>query len=281
MFKKVMMAVDLSSLSMELLDAVDDLKRMGLKELILVHVIRTEMASLGLSSRRREFLDRIKELKEKLESESLIVKVLQPVGNPHEEIKYQAEAEKVDLVVIGSYGEGFAVRRLLLGSTASGVMRGVKTPVLVQRYSRKKGKPERVPIFEDGEAVALLATDFSRNSLHVFDTFLEHTDIFKKVILFHVVDEGYTEEQLAENKAKAMEKLAGWEEEFRDKGVDVEIDIVTGIASTNIVKAARKRGATLVAVARRGRSMFDEILIGSTADGIVRRSPCPVLLLIS
>jgi len=256
------------------------LQHMGLEELVIAHVIRMESAAMGLSAKRKDFLDKIDKRKHELEDVGLKVKVLQPVGSASEEIKSLAVEENVDLILIGSLGEGSLVRKLFLGSTVTEVVRGTKKPVLVEKYLGEKGAPVRVPIFEDDKpATALLATDFSRSSIHIFDTFLENSAIFNKVILYHVVDEGYTEEQLKENSSKALEKLVGWQSEFESRGIEVETEVVIGVASELIIEASKKKHVSMLAIARKGRSMVDELVIGSTADHIVRHSVCPVLLL--
>lgn len=54
-------------------------------------------------------------------------------GRPADEIKREAEAMAVDLIVVGSHGrKGLG---LLLGSTATGVLHGAKTDVLTVRIS--------------------------------------------------------------------------------------------------------------------------------------------------
>ena len=54
-------------------------------------------------------------------------------GRPADEIKREAEALAVDLIVVGSHGrKGLG---LLLGSTATGVLHGAKTDVLTVRIS--------------------------------------------------------------------------------------------------------------------------------------------------
>ena len=50
--------------------------------------------------------------------------------SPAEEIVRTADAEKVDLVVLGTHGYG-ALKRALIGSVASGVARGASCPVLL------------------------------------------------------------------------------------------------------------------------------------------------------
>ncbi|MEW5785921.1 MAG: universal stress protein [Bacillota bacterium] len=280
MFKKVLVAVDFSGPALELLNAVSDLKEMGLEELVIVHVIRMETAGRGIGAHRHRFLSKIEEKKKELESEGLKVKVIQPVGSPVEEIKGLAEEENVNLILIGSIGEGSVVRELFLGSTVANVIRVTKKPVLIEKYDKVNGKPVRKIIFDQNRpTTALLATDFSRNSLQVFDLFLENYKIFDKVILLNVIDEGYTIEQVEENKRKAEEKLKIWQKEFEEKGLAVELCVVVGISSEEIVKIANEKEVSVVALSRRGRGMIDELVIGSTADPVVRRSSRPVLLI--
>lgn len=50
------------------------------------------------------------------------------IGSPADEIHYQAEKLKADLIVIGTHGQSGL--KLLLGSTANAVLHGVKTDVL-------------------------------------------------------------------------------------------------------------------------------------------------------
>ncbi len=280
MFKKVLVAVDFSGPALELLNAVSDLKYLGLEELIAIHVVRMEVAGRGIGAHRKRFLQKIEEKKKELEATGLKVRVIQPVGSPVEEIKAAAEEEHVHLILIGSIGEGSLVRELFLGSTVANVIRATKKPVLVEKYDKIDGMPVRKKIFREGQpATALLATDFSRNSLQVFDFFLENPGAFPRVILFNVVDEGYTMEQIEENKRKAEEQLKLWQDEFADKGIETEILIKVGIASEEIIKAARERDVSLIALSRRGRGIIDELVIGSTADPVVRRATRPVLLL--
>jgi nucleotide-binding universal stress UspA family protein len=280
MFKKVLVAVDFSGPALELLNAVPDLIKMGLEELIIIHVIRMEIAGRGIGAHRRRFLSQVEEKRKELEEQGVKVKIYQPVGSPVEEIRNSAEEENVSLILIGSIGEGSLVRELFLGSTVADVIRVTKKPVLIEKYSKESGKPVRKAIFREGQAAtALLATDFSRHSLQIFDFFKENPGIFDKVILLHVVDEGYTVEQVEENKKKAVEKLKVWQQEFKERGMDAEISVVVGISSEEIVKVAGDRDVALTAISRRGRGMIDELIIGSTADPVVRRSNRPILLM--
>lgn len=280
MFKKVLIPVDFSGPSLELFNAVNDLKKMGAEELIIIHAIRLETAGMGIGAHRKKFLNKVEKKCKELESQGYKLKIIQPVGSPSEEIRRAADEENVDLVLIGSVGEGSRVRELFLGSTVSNVIRITNKPVLIEKYNKDEDKPVRLEIFPDKFVpTALLSTDFSRSSLQVFDFFLGNDINFKKIILLNVVDEGYTKEQIDENKNNAMEMLVSWKEEFAEKGYEVEAVVEVGIASEKIVKVAKEKEATMVSISRRGRGLINELLIGSTADPVVRHSPRPVLLL--
>ncbi len=280
MFKKVLVAVDFSGPSLELFNAVNDLRNMGMEELLIIHAIRLETAGSGIGAHKKKFLNKVEERCKEIEAEGCKVKIIQPVGNPSEEIQRASEEENVDLILIGSIGEGSRVRELFLGSTVANVIRITKKPVLIEKYNKEKKKPVRLELFPKNQIpTALLSTDFSRSSLQVFNFFLDNDINFKNIILLNVVDEGYTREQIEENKKKAMDKLKSWKEDFAEKGYDVEAVVEVGIPSEKIAKVAKEKEATLVVISRRGRGMINELLIGSTADPVVRHSSRPVLLL--
>lgn len=280
MFKKVMAAVDFSAPALELLNAANDLKKMGMEELVVVHVVRPEAAERSIGNHRKRFLSRIDEKRKELSADGIKFKVIQPVGGPVEEIKELAEEENVNLILIGSIGEGSQFRDLLLGSTVANVIRVSKKPVLIEKYDKVDGKPIRKQIFRDGRSTtALLAADFSRSSLQTFDFILENPGQFDQVILFYVVDEGHSAEQVEENKQSAKAKLELWQQEFAEQGIEAEVCIKVGISSELIVKEAEERDVSLIILSRRGRSRIEDLLIGSTADHVVRRAARPVLLL--
>jgi len=68
-----------------------------------------------------------------LKMKKLIVRGL----SPHGEIVQVAEKEKIDLIVMGTYGRG-GVSRMLFGSTAEKVVRKAPCPVLVVRTDERE-----------------------------------------------------------------------------------------------------------------------------------------------
>jgi len=279
MFKKVLVALDFSGPSMELFSSLDDLKKLGLEELLLVHTVRVELrVQDGISPLQLKFLEKIKEKKEELEKKGFRVEIEVPVGAPAEEIKRLAEQREMDLILIGSVGESSRVRELFLGSTVADLIRIATVPVLVEKYISVGDRAHRIPIFTDKLATVLLPTDFSPSAEHVYTKILSIADKLQKVILLHVIDRGDTEEKIKKIENEAMARLKKWEEKFLEKGVQVKCQVEKGPASQQIIATAEIEGATLIAMSRRGRGHLAGLLIGSTADQVVRRGSRPVLL---
>lgn len=60
-------------------------------------------------------------------------------------------------------------------------------------------------------------------------------------------------------------------------GISVRSYVATGIPSEEVLTVARTEGAELIVVGTRGKTGLEHILLGSTAERIIRRAPCPVL----
>jgi universal stress protein A len=63
------------------------------------------------------------------------------------------------------------------------------------------------------------------------------------------------------------------------KSVDIEAKVLDGSAVEQIVNYANDTNADLIISCTHGRTGLSHVLMGSTAEALVRRSPCPVLTL--
>ncbi|HUP01429.1 MAG TPA: universal stress protein [Gemmatimonadota bacterium] len=79
--------------------------------------------------------------------------------------------------------------------------------------------------------------------------------------------------------AEARRRLEATAGRLHQHGVNaVEIDVRIGRAWQEIVASARTHDADLVVLGNSGRSRFDRLLLGSTAENVLRHSPVPVLV---
>lgn len=76
-----------------------------------------------------------------------------------------------------------------------------------------------------------------------------------------------------------------YEEQFKkivqrakELGVEVETDIAVGHPVEQIVHRAEVDHVDLIVLGRRGKSRFEKMLVGSTAEKVLRYAHCPVMV---
>jgi nucleotide-binding universal stress UspA family protein len=113
-----------------------------------------------------------------------------------------------------------------------------------------------------------------------------------EVVLLHVIDpfsvvvgpEGssYTDlahEELERQKKEAESYLAGLGEKLSGKGIQSTSEVVAGAVVEEIMRAAQRRGADLIAMASHGRTGLARVFYGSVAAGVLHRIDRPLLLI--
>ena len=152
LFPKILIPVDFSQCSEEAFSVGLSLARVFQSEVLLLHVVDTKSLTtlnmLGLA-RPSEEAEQKKRLRHQArlnarrllsleEAKGLQVRRLLAEGSPFVEIARTARTEKVDLVVMGSYGGQVGnVEKIFFGSTAEKVVRTAGCPVLTVPLSRR------------------------------------------------------------------------------------------------------------------------------------------------
>jgi nucleotide-binding universal stress UspA family protein len=75
----------------------------------------------------------------------------------------------------------------------------------------------------------------------------------------------------------ALHRLEETAERARRAGLEVDLEVPVGVPSQVIVRAAEEAGADLVVLGTQGLTGITHLLLGSTAERVVQRCPCPVL----
>jgi universal stress protein A len=129
-------------------------------------------------------------------------------------------------------------------------------------------------------------TDFSPSSDYAFR--LAHSlahDHGSKLIVVHVVATlgaelvSYGEAVTQLEPEAYRDKLWAELRQVRspDSQVQVEHELAEGDAANEIVRLAREKGCGLIVMGTHGRRGISRLLMGSVAEQVVRRAPCPVL----
>jgi nucleotide-binding universal stress UspA family protein len=87
-------------------------------------------------------------------------------------------------------------------------------------------------------------------------------------------------QQEIEQWAKQAESyLAGLQGEFREKDIEARTRVAYGPVVEEIINAAEREGADLIALASHGRSGLPQVFYGSVAAGVLHRVDRPLLLI--
>jgi len=110
-----------------------------------------------------------------------------------------------------------------------------------------------------------------------------------RLILFHVVQPpiitseygavlANVQEIIAISVSASTKQLLRRQKRLQASGLKVSVAQVTGIPVTSIIEQARKSRAAYIVIGSHGHSALYDLLAGSTATGVIKRAPCPVLV---
>lgn len=137
----------------------------------------------------------------------------------------------------------------------------------------------------------LCAVDFSETSLEAFRQSVEVARRFVSHLYFlHViearpvasdligVDEvGEMAVELEEKATAALESLVASSASDLE-GVPLTLEVTAGRAFVEILNHARDWSADLIALGAKGATALEQIVIGSTAERVMKGAPCSVLI---
>jgi nucleotide-binding universal stress UspA family protein len=200
--------------------------------------------------------------------------------SPGDAIVERATEHDVDLVVMGTHGRR-GMDRLLSGSVSEEVVRRAPCPVFTV-LARDDGYGPQIDR-------VLAPVDLSDQSQLVLDHAVALAESYAAPLdLLHVVEEAAypnvygldpltpSQPNVQDRAREALETLAS-EVDLRTDPVNVHV--LAGNAARDIVEFAEENAADLIVMATHGRTGLERFLIGSVAEKVVRRAPCPVFTL--
>lgn len=287
MFKKILIASDLSPVSDSVITCMKGFKSLGVEEVILFYALGIR----HLDSLKYLIKDAVEPalIKQqntiKAEGFNTILEIAP--GIPSEEIKRVAQEKNVSLIVVGSHGESAASHLLFrIGKVTSEVLHSHEKPLLLIRTKVTEVNGEKcvAPPCVDFKEKILYATDFSDTAQRAFD-YAERIveDGCKNVTLIHVQDktkiDKHLKDKLDEFNRIDIERLEMLKERLVKKGAtNVEIKIPYGNPTQEILNES-KNGYTLIVMGSQGRGFIKELFLGSVSHNVARSADMSVLLM--
>jgi nucleotide-binding universal stress UspA family protein len=133
----------------------------------------------------------------------------------------------------------------------------------------------------------VVATDFSDVSLAALEAAF-NLDLGSNTILYllHVLDTpvgidpaiGWIRPSNNDTYDEAMNRMCSLVPENSPKKMTIERYVVAGSPVTEIARFAKEKEADMIVVGTHGRTGLARLLMGSTAEGLLREAPCQVLV---
>jgi len=79
-------------------------------------------------------------------------------------------------------------------------------------------------------------------------------------------------------KQKAREKMKKIKEELEKEGIKTKVSVRIGKPFVEIINTAKKEKASLIVMGSHGRSIVEEMLLGSVAENVIHHASVPVMI---
>jgi nucleotide-binding universal stress UspA family protein len=133
----------------------------------------------------------------------------------------------------------------------------------------------------------LVATDFSPDAQHALEVAVGLAkQLGAALVLVHVLPEGGLDQatwaegafdRLSSRLEAVQRAWARLEPQMQASGVQVTMSTVDGEPVAALVRVAQECDCAMIVVGTHGRTGLRRLVLGSVAEGLIRRSPVPVL----
>ncbi len=283
--RKILYPTKFRDLSLQALKELLALKKIGLEEVIVVHLIPREEVSFDVIS---GFLkEEVKRLMEEVDCKldfwerevgkaGISLKRIVKVGDPVFDIPQLAEEEKVDLVVVGKKTR----TRIFTSSRTKEILQQLKVPALVFKYKILQEEEEIInqKIFSS----PLLALDFSPPSLRALSLLSTIFPLAERAAILHVISPERSKELGEENfeilKKTFEKKMDEVLNPFALLQERVEKIVLYGEPQRVVFETLKEWRASLVILGRSEKTFVDRLFLGSVTSYVLDHDYLPVLI---
>jgi nucleotide-binding universal stress UspA family protein len=220
--------------------------------------------------------------------ERLNFEIIVKAGDVRSELMGIVEEKDIDLVVMGTHGRSF-LTRLLVGSVTQGLLRKLQVPVLTVSHldpEKEIHAPGTVPLRR-----ILYATDLAEGSEEGLKLSIRLArGLDASVTVVHVIPAldsalqgietaAFPPEYAGEVRMQAEDRLGRMITLVSDGSVPISTVIAGGVPYEKIESLAAKHHADLIVINLQSKGRLERVVLGTTAEHVVRTAAVPVLSL--
>ena len=290
--KKILFPTKFRELAFNSLESLLELKKTGLKEVVLTYIIpREEVGFVPFGGYMKDEEERLREQarirfedwQQSISTHGIDSTIRIQVGNPIPKIMSIAEEEKVDMIVAGRK-KRTALDKVHVGSHTLNLVRRSSIPVLISKYMvRFKWEGELITKVNDHIFTKpLFATDWSKPSEKALELVSSFKGLTDKVMVTHIIgvkiSKNLDKSELRRIESESKERLADYCDRLKKAGVKAEPHLFSGRSSAEIIRVAREHKATMIVMGTTGKDRIREFWLGSVSHRVAEASELPVLL---
>ena len=292
-FKTLLYHTRFRELAFNSLKSLLELKAVGLKKVVLAHVIpREDVAFVPYGGTLKDFENRIRE-EARLKFDDWIQTIGDPqlefhqrieVGATNAAILDMAKEDRADLIVVGRK-KRTALEKVYVGTHVLDILRRSNVPVLMSKYMVQY-EWQGESLMRTNEQIwkrPLLASDWSEPSRRALDATLALKGLVEKLIVTHVLGtrriKNLEPPTLKRIEDESEKRLQAYCRQVDDAGIQSESHLAVGRTVEEIIKMSRDFGATMIVMGRTGKDWFHEYWLGGVSHQIAELSELPVLLI--
>jgi len=284
--KKMLFASRFQDLTFDALEALLDLRAVGLDHVVFLYVVERDKVAMyrGLGYQKSEEV-KLKEVAnihfiewaEQLFEQGMEVGVHIVVGTLVQQVVRAAGMEEVDLIVIGRPTRSL-LEQLLSGADISALIRRTRIPILVYKQLplevAEKGHPFTRP---------LLATDWGSAAGKAQAYLMGLKGIVEEINVIHVGREkdldSLSAMKVQQYRKTQREKLQAICDAFEAAGIQARPHLYVGDAYEKIESAAREWRASMIVTGCSGKGSWQERIIGSIPRLLAEKSDVSTLII--
>ena len=291
---KVLFATNFKEPVLDFLTALFDLKKVGLKEIILTHIIpRDEVAYVPFGGYMKDEEERLREeakinfedWQKPISQAGIKSEICIEVGNTIPKIVEIAETEKVKFIAAG-HKKRTTLEKIVIGSHTLELLRwNKKIPTLINKSP--------IHVEPGGEWVIqpsdhpfrrpLLATDWSEISNKALRFIASFKGAIDRVNVVHVIGlniaKGINKTELRRLERESKERLETYCRYLKNAGIDAETHLLAGRTEEEILRLSKELKSTMIILGTTGKDRLSGFFLGSVSHRIAEISDRPTFLI--